>query len=71
MWDNVLLDGIVVMYEVGLAILQMIQQELLVLDSPGSIIERTRKLTSEMKYTTKLRENVLLLFFVSLAFLFT
>lgn len=58
LWDNILLDGIVVIHEVGLAILRIIKSDLLQLDSPVSIIARTRKFTTELKNPTKLREHV-------------
>jgi len=56
-WDNLLLDGVSVLFEVGLAILKMIQYELLEIFEQADLIQTVRKFSATIYDPVQLRRN--------------
>eukprot|EP00026_Physarum_polycephalum_P004232 Phypoly_transcript_04249.p1 GENE.Phypoly_transcript_04249~~Phypoly_transcript_04249.p1 ORF type:complete len:606 (+),score=54.11 Phypoly_transcript_04249:73-1890(+) len=56
-WDNIMMKGITVIFEVGLAILRMFQQELFQFDDQADLIHHLRKRTATLHDPTILRRH--------------
>jgi Ca2+-binding EF-hand superfamily protein len=56
-WDNLMKDGIITIFEVGLAILRMFQNELFKFDDQADLIQHLRKRTASLYEPANLRRH--------------